>query len=56
MLKEIFALAREYNISTSDASHLDLAMRNGIPIATQDSGLKKTAKRCDVPLFKGRQG
>ncbi len=55
MLKEIFALARECSISSYDASYLDLAMRNGVPIATQDSGLKKAAKRCDVPLFKGRQ-
>ncbi len=52
MLKEIFSLARECNISSYDASYLDLAMRNGVPIATQDSGLKKAAKRCDVPLFK----
>lgn len=56
MLKEIFALARECNISSYDASYLDLAMRNGVPIATQDSGLKKAAKRCDITLFKGRQG
>lgn len=51
MIKEIFALAREYYISSYDASYLDLAMRNGVPIATQDSGLKKAAKRCNVPLF-----
>ena len=54
MLKEIFALARECYISSYDASYLDLAMRNGFPIATQDLGLKKAAKRCDVPLFNGR--
>lgn len=55
MLKEIFALARECNISSYDASYLDLAMRNGAPIATQDSRLKKAAKKCKVPLFKGIQ-
>ncbi len=54
MLKEIFALARECHISSYDASYLDLAMRNGIPIATRDNGLKKAAKRCNVALFKGR--
>lgn len=53
MLKEILALARECGISSYDASYLDLAMKNGLPIATQDSGLKKAAKRCKVPLFKG---
>lgn len=55
MLKEIFALARECYISSYDASYLDLAMRNGVPIATQDTGLKKAAKRCNVPLFNGQQ-
>jgi predicted nucleic acid-binding protein len=54
MLKEIFALARECNLSSYDASYLDLAMRNGIPIATQDNGLKKAAKLCNVALFKCR--
>lgn len=52
MTKEILALARERQISTYDASYLDLAMRKGLPIATQDSGLKKAAKACDVPIFK----
>lgn len=55
MLKEILALARACGISSYDASYLDLAMKNGLPIATQDSGLKKAAKRCKVPLFKGRE-
>jgi len=52
MTKEILALAREKQISTYDASYLDLAMRKGLPIATQDSGLKKAAKACKVPVFK----
>ncbi|MCP4266691.1 MAG: hypothetical protein GY797_24160 [Deltaproteobacteria bacterium] len=48
---EQFALARECYISSYDASYLDLTMRNGIPIATQDNGLKNAAKRCNVALF-----
>ena len=52
MTKEILSLARERHISTYDASYLDLAMRTGLPIATQDSGLKKAAKACDIPIFK----
>ncbi len=55
MLREIFALARKCYISSYDASYLDLAMRNGVPIATQDTVLKKAAKRCHVPLFNGQQ-
>ena len=52
MTKEILALARERQISTYDASYLDLAMRKGLPIATQDSGLKKAAKKCKITIFK----
>ena len=51
MTKEILALAREKQISTYDASYLDLAMRKGLPIATQDSGLRKAAKACKIPIY-----
>ena len=51
MTKEILALAREQQISTYDASYLDLAMRKGLPIATQDSGLKKAAGKCKVRIL-----
>jgi predicted nucleic acid-binding protein len=50
MTKEILALAREHQLSTYDASYLDLAMRTGLPIATRDSGLIQAAKRCKVPI------
>jgi predicted nucleic acid-binding protein len=52
MTKEIPALAQERQISTYDASYLDLAMRTGLPIATQDAGLKKAARASGVPIFK----
>jgi predicted nucleic acid-binding protein len=48
MLKEIFSLAREYNLSTYDASYLDLAMRKGLPLATLDEALIKAAGKCKV--------
>ena len=51
MLKEILALAREHHISTYDASYLDLAMRNGLPLATLDKGLRKAAKRSRVSIL-----
>jgi len=37
MTKEILALGRERQISTCDASYLDLAMRTGLPIDSLDS-------------------
>ncbi len=52
MTKEILFLARETKLSTYDASYLDLAMREGIPIATQDRKLRKAAKHCSILLIK----
>ncbi len=51
MMRDILALAREHQISTYDASYLDLAMRKGLPIATLDKGLKKAAKRSQVSIL-----
>jgi predicted nucleic acid-binding protein len=51
MMQEIVALARETKLSTYDASYLDLAMRLGLPLATQDVALKKAAKKCGIALF-----
>jgi len=51
MLKEIVSLAREHGLTIYDASYLDLAMRLDLPLATQDTSLAKTAKKCKVPAF-----
>jgi predicted nucleic acid-binding protein len=51
MLREILALARELGLSTYDAAYLDLAMRLGLPLATNDAALRKAAKKVRVPLF-----
>ena len=48
MLSEILALAREYKLSSYDASYLDLAMRKGLPIATTDKNIISAAKRSSV--------
>lgn len=52
VLREIFALAREHQLSTYGASYLDLAMRKGLSLATQDNSLRRAAGKCGVPLFK----
>ncbi|MBW1671950.1 MAG: type II toxin-antitoxin system VapC family toxin [Deltaproteobacteria bacterium] len=52
MMREILALAREHQISSYDASYLDLAMRKGVPIATLDNGLIKASERSQVPIMK----
>lgn len=51
MIKEIYALARKHNLSSYDASYLDLAMRKGLPIATLDKNLLAAANRSKVSIL-----
>jgi predicted nucleic acid-binding protein len=51
MMKELLSLARANGLSSYDASYLDLAMRNGFPIATLDNKLINAAKKSDVPIL-----
>lgn len=48
---EVFTLARNHQLSTYDASYLDLALRKGLPLATQDKALIRAAADCGVALF-----
>lgn len=50
-LLDTLQLAREHNLSSYDAAYLELAMREGVPIATQDKALKKAAKKCGVKII-----
>jgi len=43
-------LAREYKLSSYDASYLELAIREGLPIASLDKNLLKAAKKANVPI------
>lgn len=47
----IISIARNYKLSTYDASYLELAMREGVPLATLDSALKKAAKKAKVEIY-----
>lgn len=51
VLSTVFALARQQGLSVYDATYLDLAMRDGVPLATLDEGLRDAARRCSVPLL-----
>lgn len=44
-------LAREYSLSAYDAAYLELAQRQGLPLATMDRRLLSAATRCGVPLL-----
>lgn len=45
------ARARAYNLSTYDASYLELALREGLPLATLDKDLKKAAIKAHIEIF-----
>ncbi|PCJ44688.1 MAG: VapC toxin family PIN domain ribonuclease [Moraxellaceae bacterium] len=45
------ALARAYKLSSYDAAYLELAIREGLPIATLDKTLLKAAKKADAGIY-----
>ena len=51
MLREILSLARKNQLSTYDASYLDLAMKRALPIATLDDRLIAAARQNDVRIM-----
>jgi predicted nucleic acid-binding protein len=50
-MHSIYALASSEKLTIYDASYLDLALREKIPIATQDKDLLKAAKRLKIHLL-----
>ncbi|MDQ2784656.1 MAG: type II toxin-antitoxin system VapC family toxin [Chloroflexota bacterium] len=46
----VVGLAREHNLSSYDASYLELAMRQRLPLATHDARLRAAATRAGVRL------
>lgn len=50
-LTDTLTLARLHQLSAYDASYLELASREGLPIATLDSALRKAAKRAGIKIF-----
>lgn len=49
-LKTVLDLGRAHMVSTFDAAYLELAMREGLPLATQDNQLRSAAQRLAVPV------
>ena len=50
-LSDTLQLARRYNLSAYDASYLELALRQGIMLATLDEDLKKAALKAGLKRF-----
>ncbi|MCI0343112.1 MAG: type II toxin-antitoxin system VapC family toxin [Planctomycetales bacterium] len=51
-LSEVLSLARAQGLTAYDASYLDLAMREGLTLATQDEPLRRAMARVKVPPFR----
>jgi predicted nucleic acid-binding protein len=47
---QVFKLAEQYSLTIYDASYLELAIREGLPLATLDNDLRKAARASGVPL------
>jgi len=49
-LGPIFTLARSHDLSAYDAAYLELAMREGLPLASVDESLRRAARVAGVEL------
>jgi predicted nucleic acid-binding protein len=50
LAQQILPLARTYKISAYDAAYLELAIREGLPLATLDDDLRRAACAAGVEL------
>jgi predicted nucleic acid-binding protein len=51
ILSAVLAVGRAHRLSAYDAAYLELAARQGLELATQDSRLRKAAERAGVSLL-----
>lgn len=49
-LGPVLALARAHRLSAYDAAYLELAIREGLPLATRDAALRSAAADVGVAL------
>ncbi len=49
--RQLLELAMRYNLSSYDAAYLELALRHGIPIASQDTKLKEASLQAGVVVL-----
>ena len=50
-LEETLALAKKYDLTTYDASYLELAQRRDMPLATLDTKLRKACLSAQITLL-----
>lgn len=51
-MSETLALAKTYGLTTYDAAYLELAIREGLPLASLDAGLIKAARSARAVEFR----
>ncbi len=51
--RQVLAPARSFRLTAYDAVYLDLAQREGLPLATLDEALRSAARRAGVTVFDG---
>jgi predicted nucleic acid-binding protein len=51
-LEDTLALSRSLQVASYDASYIELATREGLPLATLDKGLRAAAVKAGVALLK----
>ena len=49
--RQLFELAMRCKLNSYDAAYLELAMRHGLPIATQDEQLKEAAVAAGIAIL-----
>ncbi len=49
-MHSIFVIASQYELTIYDATYLELAIREEIPLLTLDKGLQNAAKKCHVSV------
>ena len=48
---DVFSLAQEHGLTVYDAAYLDLAIQEGLPLASLDGQLVRTAQKVGIQLF-----
>jgi predicted nucleic acid-binding protein len=49
--RALLSLCRAHGLTAYDAAYLETAIRNGIPLATQDEALRAACRQGGVPVF-----
>lgn len=51
----VFAVADRHGLTVYDAAYLDLALREGLPLASLDTALRNAAAKSGVLLFEPQE-